>query len=118
MGVLRKRTDVLPSVYDVREQILGLRDGLSQLTDQVAEVMATTGAGALDDVKSRVARVKSGLDGAVSVASERGRDVQVAARDAAEDLTDALEEALHARPFLTIAVAIGVGYLLAVARRR
>ena len=114
MGFTRNRT----TVDDVRAQLGELSDGLSKLVDQVSDLVASTSDSAVDEVKSRANRVRDNLDDVVALAGDRGRQAQAAVSDAARSAVGTLEEAFRTRPLVTLVVAIGLGYLLASARRR
>lgn len=114
MGFKRSST----TVQDVRAQLGELNDGLSQLADQVRDLVTSTGDSALGEMRSRASRVRGNLDNVVALAGDRGRQAQAAVGDAARSAAGTLSEAFCTRPLLTLVVAIGVGYLLASARRR
>jgi ElaB/YqjD/DUF883 family membrane-anchored ribosome-binding protein len=114
MGFKRSNT----TVDDVRSQLGDLSEGVSQLVDQVSNLVASTRDSALGEMKSRANRVRGNLDDVVSLAGDRGRQAQAAVSDAARSAAGTLEEAFCTRPLLTLVVAIGVGYLLASVRRR
>jgi len=77
--------------------------------------MSSTGNQALDEVKDRVRRIRSGLDDVMSSASSRGRDVL---HDAGENLSAALEEHIKERPLTTLALAVGLGFILGASWRK
>jgi ElaB/YqjD/DUF883 family membrane-anchored ribosome-binding protein len=114
MGFNRSST----TVDDVRAQLGKLSEGLSELVDQVSDLVASTSDSAVGEVKSRASRVRDNLDDVVALAGDRGRQAQAAVSDAARSAAGTVEETFHARPWLTLVVAIGLGYLLASARRR
>ncbi|MEH2531466.1 ElaB/YqjD/DUF883 family membrane-anchored ribosome-binding protein [Bradyrhizobium sp. AZCC 1614] len=55
---------------------------------------------------------------AVDDVSERGSAMMDAAQDAASSIEETLEDAITQRPLATVAVALGIGFLIGVAWRR
>jgi len=92
-----------------------LRDDLARLVEEVTKLVSDSGSEALSDVKTRIQRIKDGLD---DVVTEKGREATDAAYEIAETLTDSLEEALCTRPLTTLGIAVGVGFLFGTTWRR
>jgi ElaB/YqjD/DUF883 family membrane-anchored ribosome-binding protein len=69
-------------------------------------------------VKSQVRSAKAQVDSAISGAQESGREAVDAFRDVADTFGDALEDSLKRRPYATLAIAAGIGFLFGAAWRR
>jgi ElaB/YqjD/DUF883 family membrane-anchored ribosome-binding protein len=95
----------------IQADLEALRDDVARLTAQIAEIFASKGNDAWT-------RAKSNLDDAVSDASAKGKDALDAAREAGDDVVEAIGEALEKRPYTTLAVAAGIGFLLGTIWRR
>ena len=106
MAKTNGRRGVSDAAHDVQQDLQALREDLGALADEVSGLMSSTGNQALDEVKDRVRRIRSGLDDVMSSASSRGRD---ALHDAGENLSAALEEHIKERPLTTLALAVGLG---------
>jgi ElaB/YqjD/DUF883 family membrane-anchored ribosome-binding protein len=109
------RRGVSDATHDVQQDLQALREDLGVLAEEVTGLMSSTGTQALDDVKDRIRRIRSGLDDVMSDAGARGRD---ALRDAGENLSSALEQHIKERPVATLAVAVGLGFILGATWRK
>jgi ElaB/YqjD/DUF883 family membrane-anchored ribosome-binding protein len=109
------RRGVSEATRDVQHDLQALREDLGALAEEVSGLMSASGSEALDEVKDRIRRIRSGLDDAMADAGARGRD---AMREASESLSDALEEHIKDRPLATLALAVGLGFILGASWRR
>jgi ElaB/YqjD/DUF883 family membrane-anchored ribosome-binding protein len=110
-----KRRGVSDATSDVQEDLQALREDLGTLAEEVASLMSSTGNQALDEVKSRIRRIRTSLDDLMSDAGARGRD---ALREAGDSLSTTLEEAVKERPLTTLALAVGIGFILGASWRK
>jgi ElaB/YqjD/DUF883 family membrane-anchored ribosome-binding protein len=110
-----KRRGVSDATGDVQQDLQALREDLGTLAEEVAGLMSSTGNQALDEVKNRIRRIRTSLDDLVSDAGTRGRD---ALREAGDTVGTALEEAVKERPLTTLALAIGIGFILGASWRK
>ena len=74
MAKANGRRGVSDATRDVQQDLQALREDLGALAEEVTGLMSSTGNQALDEVKNRVGRIRSGLDDVMSNASARGRD--------------------------------------------
>src|SRR5271165_7127584 len=109
MAKTNGRRGVSDATHDVQQDLQALREDLGALAEEVTGLMSSTGNQALDEVKERVRRIRAGLDDVMANAGARGRD---ALHDASETLGAALEQNIKERPLATLAVAVGLGFLL------
>jgi ElaB/YqjD/DUF883 family membrane-anchored ribosome-binding protein len=116
---MQKKTDRTAGVTDasreVQDDLRALREDLSTLAQEVTDLMSSTGNQALDDVKDRIRRIRSTLDDVMSDAGTRGRDTL---RGVGENLSSAVEESIKERPLTTLALAIGLGFVLGATWRK
>jgi ElaB/YqjD/DUF883 family membrane-anchored ribosome-binding protein len=77
------------STVDLESELDTLREDLSRMTDQLTQF-----------------------------ATQKGRDAVEAVRGAAENVTDTVEESIQERPMTTIALAVGLGFLIGAIWRR
>jgi ElaB/YqjD/DUF883 family membrane-anchored ribosome-binding protein len=83
------------------------RDSVAAMTENIAD----TGAAALREAKAS-------LDETIEMVGEKSGEALEALREVSEVLTDRVEGALQRRPIVTLAVALGVGFLIGAAWRR
>jgi ElaB/YqjD/DUF883 family membrane-anchored ribosome-binding protein len=80
--------------------------------------MNQTKDSALEQVKGQARRAKASVDSALSDAQDKGREAVDAVRDVADTFGDALEDSLQRRPYATLALAAGIGFLFGATWRR
>ncbi len=115
MAAKTRKRGVSDATSDVQEDLRTLREDLGTLAEEVAGLMSTTGNEALDEVKDRIRRIRSSLDAVVSDAGARGRDML---RDTGETVSDVIEELIKERPLTTLALAVGLGFILGATWRK
>ena len=72
----------------------------------------------VDQVKGQARRAKASVDSALSDATDKGRAAVDAVRDVADTFGEALEDSLQRRPYATLALAAGIGFLFGATWRR
>lgn len=100
---------------DIQDDLQALRDDFGRLAAQIGEILADRGNAAWQRASSRV---KSGVDGVMSDAQEKGQEAADAMRDVSDNLVAAIDESLKKRPYATLAMAGGIGFLLGAMWRR
>jgi ElaB/YqjD/DUF883 family membrane-anchored ribosome-binding protein len=106
------------TVDDIQRDLQVVRDDLSRLAQQMASLLSVTGSQALREVKTQMGRAKESLDSVLSDASEKGLEAMGSVREGADTALEALEDAVRQRPFATLAIAIGLGFLVGASWRR
>ena len=96
---------------DFQRDLESLRDDLARLADQVRNIVTTKGSAAWQRAKTRA-------DGVMSDAQAKGQDAASAVRDVSGHLADAVDESIKNRPYTTLALAVGLGFLLGTSFRR
>lgn len=96
---------------NVQEDFSTLQDDVVKLTQQVAQLLAANG-----NVAWR--RAKKNIDGVVAGVEEKGAEAADAVRQVAETMTDALDDSIARRPYTTLALAVGLGFVAGAAWRR
>jgi ElaB/YqjD/DUF883 family membrane-anchored ribosome-binding protein len=84
---------------------------VANITQQIADILAAKGNAAWG-------RAKSNLDGVISDAEEKGREAASAAREVGDNVVDAIDESLKQRPYTTLALVAGLGFLFGATWRR
>jgi ElaB/YqjD/DUF883 family membrane-anchored ribosome-binding protein len=107
---------VTPS--DIEVQMRVIRDDITELTRQMADLVDQTKDEAMAQVKTQVRRAKATADSALSDMQDKGRETVDAFRDVADTFGDAIDDSLKRRPYATLAIVAGLGFLLGAAWRR
>jgi ElaB/YqjD/DUF883 family membrane-anchored ribosome-binding protein len=63
-------------------------------------------------------RARSNIEGVVSDAAAKGQDAINVARDVSDTAIEAIDDSLKKRPYTTLAIAFGIGFLIGATRRR
>ena len=106
------------TVEDIQRDLQLVRDDVSRLAQQVASLLSVTGGQALREVKAQMSRAKQSLDDVLSDASEKGMEAMGTVREGTDTALEALEDAVRQRPFATVAIAMGLGFLFGASWRR
>jgi ElaB/YqjD/DUF883 family membrane-anchored ribosome-binding protein len=95
---------------DIQADLEALRNDVSRLASQIADILTAKGSRAWS-------RAKSNLGDVVSDAGSRGQEAVDAVREVSDNLVGAIDESLKKRPYTTLAIAVGIGFLLGITRR-
>jgi len=96
---------------DIQDDLEALRDDVANLTQQLAGVLASKGTKAF-------ARAKSNVEGVISDAQDAGMEAVGAVREVGDNVVDAIDESLKKRPYTTLALAAGIGFLFGAMWRK
>jgi ElaB/YqjD/DUF883 family membrane-anchored ribosome-binding protein len=96
---------------DIQADLQALRDDVSRLAQQIADIFAAQGGKAWR-------HALSGVDEAMADAEDRGRDAVDAMREVGDNMFEAIDESLERRPYTTLALALGIGFLFGATWRR
>jgi ElaB/YqjD/DUF883 family membrane-anchored ribosome-binding protein len=102
------------SVDELRNDLQSLKDDVTRLTGQLSTALSSSSE-AFDGVRDRFRRVRDNVTDAAYEAGERGRDV---VSEFADTVGSTLEDNVRARPFSTVALALGLGFLFGALWRR
>jgi ElaB/YqjD/DUF883 family membrane-anchored ribosome-binding protein len=96
---------------DIQKDLQALRDDFGRLALQVADIVANRGTSAWQ-------RARSGVDDAVSDAQDKGQEAVDAMREVSDKLIEAVDDSIKNRPYTTLAMAVGLGFLFGAILRR
>jgi ElaB/YqjD/DUF883 family membrane-anchored ribosome-binding protein len=96
---------------DIQADLEMLRNDVARLSSQLGEILTTRGGAAWN-------RAKANLGGVVSDASAKGQEAVDAVREVGDNMLDAIDESLKKRPYTTLALAVGIGFLFGATWRR
>jgi ElaB/YqjD/DUF883 family membrane-anchored ribosome-binding protein len=100
---------------DIQEDMEALRDDVARLTQQLASVLASRGNKAWQRARSNVG---GAITDAISDAQDKGMEAVGAVREVGDNVVDAIDESLKKRPYTTLALAAGIGFLFGATWRR
>jgi ElaB/YqjD/DUF883 family membrane-anchored ribosome-binding protein len=106
------------SPADIEKQLEIIRDDITNLTKQVSDLIADAKDDTMAQVKSQVRRAKAQANSMLEDAQDTGREAVDAFRDVADTFGDAVEDSLKRRPYATLAMVAGIGFLFGAAWRR
>ena len=99
---------------DIQADLEALRGDVARLTNQLGDILATRGSAAWSRAKSNI---KANIEDVVSDASAKGQEAVDAVREVSDNMMEAIDESLKRRPYTTLALAFGIGFLFGVMRR-
>jgi ElaB/YqjD/DUF883 family membrane-anchored ribosome-binding protein len=100
---------------DIQADLEALRNDVARLTSQIADIFAARGNEAWSRAKENI---KSNIEGVVSDATAKGQEAVDAVREVGDNMADAIDESLKKRPYTTLALAVGIGFLFGAMWRR
>jgi len=110
-GVREVRGAAREASGDIQSDLQALRDDFGRLTEQVGEILAAKGNAAWR-------RARSSVDGVMADAQDKGREAAGAMRDVSDNFVGAIDESIKARPYTTLAIVAGLGFLFGATWRR
>jgi ElaB/YqjD/DUF883 family membrane-anchored ribosome-binding protein len=99
---------------DIQADLEALRSDVARLTTQLGDIFAAKGSAAWGRAKSNI---KANIEDVVSDASAKGQEAVDAVREVSDNMMEAIDESLKRRPYTTLALAFGIGFLFGVMRR-
>lgn len=103
---------------DIEKQLETIRDDVTELTQQVADLIGQAKDDAMAQVKQQARRAQATADSMMSDVKDTGREAVDAFREVADTFGDAVEDSLKRRPYATLAIVAGIGFLFGAAWRR
>jgi ElaB/YqjD/DUF883 family membrane-anchored ribosome-binding protein len=102
----------------LEKDVAAVKNDVSHLSQQISETVNALGAVAQSQARRGLRNARADVNSVMSGASERGQAVANAAHDAASSVGDALADVIQERPAATLALALGLGFLIGVIWRR
>jgi ElaB/YqjD/DUF883 family membrane-anchored ribosome-binding protein len=96
---------------NMESDLQALRDDFSRLAEQVSDILTNKGNAAWQ-------RAKSSVDDVVADAQDKGREAVGAVRDVSDNFVEAIDESLKNRPYATLAIVAGLGFLFGAMWKR
>jgi ElaB/YqjD/DUF883 family membrane-anchored ribosome-binding protein len=96
---------------DIQEDLIALRDDVARLTQEIANIVAARGG-------ATWRKARSNVEGVVTQAQDKSLDAVDAVREVGENMLAALDESIKKRPYTTLGLALGIGFLFGAPWRR
>lgn len=100
------------------KDVAAVKSDIAALTEQITDALNNFANSATRQARRGYRQARDNVNSAMDDASERGNAMMGAAQDAAYSLEETMEDTVARRPWATVAVALGVGFLLGAAWRR
>jgi ElaB/YqjD/DUF883 family membrane-anchored ribosome-binding protein len=115
---LQDASEMAAAYERLRKDMTALKNDIADLSKQIAEAVNWLAAQGQSQAKRGVKNAQANADSIVSDASDRVGAFAAATQDAAASMRDMLEETIQERPLATVAIALGLGFLIGVTWRR
>jgi ElaB/YqjD/DUF883 family membrane-anchored ribosome-binding protein len=96
---------------DFQSDLQALRDDFARLAEQVGDILGNKGNAAWQ-------RARSSVDDVMAGAQDKGREAVDAMRDVSDNFVDAIDESIKKRPYVTLALVAGLGFLFGATWRK
>jgi ElaB/YqjD/DUF883 family membrane-anchored ribosome-binding protein len=96
---------------DIAADLQALRDDFAKLAEQVSAILGNKGSAAWQQARSSVDDIMAG-------AQDSGREAVDAMREVSDHFVDAIDESIKTRPYTTLAIVAGLGFLFGATWRR
>jgi ElaB/YqjD/DUF883 family membrane-anchored ribosome-binding protein len=107
------------SHYDrLMKDVSAVKNDIATLSQQVANAVNALADMAQTQAQRGLKSARANVDSVMSDASGRVGAVAGAAQEAASSIGDTLEQAIQERPLASVAIALGIGFLIGVTWRR
>ena len=114
---IRNMTD--KASYDRLERdVTAVKNDIAALTGQITDAINTFAGDAKRQAKRGYKQARAQVDSTVDDMTERGGAMMEAAQDAAHSIEETLEDVITQRPLATVALALGLGFLIGATWRR
>ena len=102
----------------LEKDVDAVKNDIAALTDQITDVLSSFAGTATKQARRGYDQARSRAEETMDAMSERGSAMFDAAHNAATSLEESLEDVVTQRPLATIALALGIGFLIGAAWRR
>jgi ElaB/YqjD/DUF883 family membrane-anchored ribosome-binding protein len=96
---------------DIQADLQALRDDFARLADQVSTILGNKGNAAWQ-------RARSSVDDIMAGAQDTSREAVDAVREVSDNFVGAIDESIKTRPYTTLAIVAGLGFLFGATWRR
>jgi ElaB/YqjD/DUF883 family membrane-anchored ribosome-binding protein len=96
---------------NIQSDLKILREDLARLAEEIGGIVSNKGNAAWR-------RARSSVDGAQTKSQEAMQEAVGAMREVSDNFIDAVDQSLRSRPYTTLAIVAGLGFLLGATWRR
>jgi ElaB/YqjD/DUF883 family membrane-anchored ribosome-binding protein len=96
---------------DIQSDLSSLREDVARLASQIGDIVSSRGGAVWRKTRSNV-------EGVMSDVQDKGMEAVGAVREVGDNMVDAIDESLRKRPYTTLALAVGIGFLFGATWRR
>jgi len=107
-----------PNFARLEKDIEAVKNDISHLSQQISDAVNALTQIANSQTRRGMRRARVQANALMSDASDRAGAVAGAAQDAASSVGDSIAEVVEERPLATVAIAMGIGFLIGVTWRR
>ena len=118
MNETAKDADADKAYARLEKDLTAVKNDIAHLSQQIPEAVNALGAVAQNQARRGLRSARANVDSVMSDASDRAGTIASAAQDAASSVGDTLADVIHERPIATLALALGLGFLIGVTWRR
>lgn len=102
----------------LENDVAKVKSDISALADQITDALNAIAGDARKQARRGYKQARANVDSVVDDISDRGAAMMGAAQDAAASVEETLEDVIAERPLATVALALGLGFLIGVTWRR
>jgi ElaB/YqjD/DUF883 family membrane-anchored ribosome-binding protein len=102
----------------LEKDVTAVKNDIAALTNQITDVINRFTGDARKQARHHYKEARENVDSAIEDVSARGGAALEAAQDAAGSIGETLEDMIAERPLATVALALGLGFLIGVTWRR
>ena len=102
----------------LEKDVTAVKNDIAALTEQITDALNNFAGTAGKQARRGYKQARANAEQAMDDMTERGSAMMDAAQDAASSIEESLEEVITQRPLATVAVALGIGFLIGVTWRR
>src|ERR1700712_1138280 len=102
----------------LEKDVAAVKNDISALTEQITDALNSFAGTAGKQARRGYKQARANAESAMDDMSERGSAMMDAAQDAASTIEESLEDVITQRPLATVALALGLGFLIGAMWRR
>ena len=102
----------------LEKEMSAIRNAIGNLSEQIVDAAADVGTAAPGQARRVAEKTRSHVDSMVSGTSDRAGAAVGAARSRTSSIGGSLQDMIEARPLSSVALALGLGFLIGAIRRR
>jgi ElaB/YqjD/DUF883 family membrane-anchored ribosome-binding protein len=110
-GLREVRKAASEASSDIQSDLQALRDDFARLAEQVGDIIT-------DKSGAAWRRARGSAGDVMSDAQDKGREAVGAVRDVSDNFVDAIDESIKKRPYATLALVAGIGFVFGATWRR